>query len=75
MKTISYGRKSFTVSVTVMTKSYLLPCRRSEMSEVSLTGLGTDLTPVWNGVLALFLGVLMSADILTPVLFRNMPVV
>lgn len=70
-----YGRKSFTVSVTVMTKSYLLPCRRSEMSEVSLTGLGTDLTPVWNGVLALFLGVLMSADILTPVLFRNMPVV
>ena len=45
------------------------------MSEVSLTGLGTDLTPVWNGVLALFLGVLMSADILTPVLFRNMPVV
>ena len=43
--------------------------------EVSLTGLGTDLTPVWNGVLALFLGVLMSADILTPVLFRNMPVV
>ena len=46
-----------------------------ELSAMEFTGLGTDLTPVWNGVLALFLGVLMSADILMPVLFRNMPVV
>ena len=33
------------------------------MSEVSLIGLGTVLTLVWNGVPALFLGVPMSADI------------
>ena len=35
-------------------------------------GRGTALTPVWNGALASFRGVRMSADILTQALYRNL---
>ena len=43
------------------------------MSAASLTGSGTDLAAVLNGVLALYLGVQINADISTLALYLNMP--
>ena len=42
------------------------------MWAASLTGLGTVSAPVWSGAPALYLGVTMSADILTPALSRSL---
>lgn len=48
-----------------------VPCRRSAMWAVSPIGHGMDLTPVWSGAPALYLGVRMSAAISTAALFRS----
>ena len=45
------------------------------MSVASLTGRGTDLEVVLNGVLALYLGVQINVVILTRALYLNMPAV
>ena len=45
------------------------------MWAVSLTGRGTVLTAVWNGVPALYLGVPSSAAIWKAELYRNIPFV
>ena len=50
-------------------------CRRSAMWAASLTGLGTASALVWSGALAFYLGVRMSADILTPALSRSLQAV
>ena len=50
-------------------------CRRSAMWAASLTGLGTASALVWSGALAFYLGVRMSADILTPALSRSLTAV